>query len=481
MKGECGLAPRPGSEDLDDAATGIPSDAEGIVEGDGAGCNDADGLRRAISTLHDGPLSKCLFDTGNDASNGLKLFSCVHVHLLGSLDATYAGGYGSLASTRSVGMGSELDSVVAGLLDVARDPRPGPEPMSSLLQRVLEVIQGATEADLNRALTDLVRGLHGPQPQVGGHVAWACGCLVEQGADAETLCTALLDRLPRALDDARRFVDAVAPLPEEEPDGTKGCYVRDRYVSQPQLIKLLQEDPVAAQSFTSLDGYCKGLIAAFSAAPHVLKEAGPSLRETLSGMDDVAEYTYFLDRLLRVPMDEQWFIIDAIHDRGFVVDVTGVANAFQVYALLHDVLTRGPGGASDWSAPVTLPAPSPEVVDVARGRGAQSAEGVYIPSFTLFRWTAVSKARRVPDSGCVNEWYCMSAIPAELARFEGRRVGVIGEFNVQMEFSIAREFGRLTAGIELRDELPRSEVDRLMDAFTKTPDPGHPAPGVGWP
>jgi hypothetical protein len=75
----------------------------------------------------------------------------------------------------------------------------------------------------------------------------------------------------------------------------------------------------------------------------------------------------------------------------------------------------------------------------------------------------------------------MSAIPAELARFEGRRVGVIGEFNVQMEFSIAREFGRLTAGIELRDELPRSEVDRLMDAFTKTPDPGHPAPGVGWP
>jgi len=378
-------------------------------------------------------------------------------------------------------MGSELDSVVAGLLEVSREPNPGPEPLSSLLRQVLDVIPGVAQADLNRALTDLVQGLRGPQPQVGGHVAWACGCLVEQGADAEPLCKVLLRRLPRVLDDARRFVDAVTPLPEEQPDGTQGYYVGDRYVSRPQFLEVLQEDPVAAQSFTGLDGYCQALITALSSAPHMLKQAGPSLSEKLGGIKDVAQYTYFLDRLLRVPIGEQWLIIDAIHARGFVVDVTGVANAFQVYALLHDALATGSDGMRTWSSPVDLPAPSLDVVEVASGRGDQCVEGVYTPPFTLFRWNAVTRERRVPDTSCTDEWYCMSAIPAELARFEGRRVAVIGDFNLKMNFSIAREFGRLAASIGLREELARSEVDRLMVAFTKTTDPGHPAPGVGWP
>jgi len=259
------------------------------------------------------------------------------------------------------------------------------------------------------------------------------------------------------------------------------CYVRERQVPPEQFDSLLQEDPRAAQSFLALDKFCIALISSLTRAPSLLKNAATSLRSPLGGLHDVAQYTYFLDRLLRVPMGERWLIIDPIHERGFALQVSGLANAFQVYALVHDALVRGPKGCDGWTAPVAGPGPSTEVVAVARGDGPRNGRGVYVPPFTLFRWSAVTADRRVPDNDCVDHWYSNSAVPAELAHFEGNRVGVIGEFGWKMEYAPSREFSSLQASVEATEELDRAEVERLLTAFTTAPSPGQPLPGVGWP
>ena len=378
-------------------------------------------------------------------------------------------------------MDGDLDSVLAGLLEVARDETPGPEPLNALTDRLLAMIDALSESQSERAILKLIDCLDGPHPQIGGHIAWLSGCIMENGANAEPLAKALAPRVAVALEDAGRFVQAVASLPANESDGDGGHYVQDRWVSPEQFDLLLQEDARAAQSFLALDKFCIALISSLTRAPDVLKSAAASLRRPLEGLEDIAQYTYYLDRLLRVPMEERWLILDPVHDRGFALQISGLANAFQVYALVHDALVHGPQGTDGWTAPVAVPGPPKEVVDVARGDGPRNGQGVYIPPFTLFRWSAVTRDRRVPNNDCTDHWYSNSAIPAELARFEDNRVAVIGEFGWKMEYAPSREFAGLRASVEVMEELRRNEVERLMIAFATAPSPGKPLPGVGWP
>jgi hypothetical protein len=53
------------------------------------------------------------------------------------------------------------------------------------------------------------------------------------------------------------------------------------------------------------------------------------------------------------------------------------------------------------------------------------------------------------------------------------------DFSIKMELPVAREFGALTAKVELIAELPKGRVVDLLSAFESAEHPGHPAPGVG--
>jgi len=115
-------------------------------------------------------------------------------------------------------MDGDLDSVVAGLLEVAREETPGPEPLNGLTDSLLAMIDSMSESEGERAILELIDGLDGPHPQIGGHLAWLCGCIMENGANAEHMAKALTPRVAAALEDAGRFVERVEALPETASD-----------------------------------------------------------------------------------------------------------------------------------------------------------------------------------------------------------------------------------------------------------------------
>src|SRR5262249_32495941 len=147
-----------------------------------------------------------------------------------------------------------------------------------------------------------------------------------------------------------------------------------------------------------------------------------------------------LDPLLRVPMGETWLVIDPARNSGLELEGTGVADAFQVYALVHRALYR----AGHWAGR----APT-DVVEVAEGIASFRSGGDYIPPFALFRWSAIDADRRVPDNMThAMDWYSNSAIPAELARYEGRRIAVVGRSPMKMLLPARRRFRELRARVD---------------------------------
>ncbi|MCK6537528.1 MAG: hypothetical protein L6Q84_31545 [Polyangiaceae bacterium] len=373
-----------------------------------------------------------------------------------------------------------LEDFLAATSDVrGEDPR-----LSELAPRLLQLSKRQPRATLDHALRRLLSAVNARHPQVAGFVALMGGCLVEEGADPDVLVKALVPRVNEALTVAARACEAVAGLAEadEEDEREATLTIGDRLISAREWEAFVDKDPSSAQSLLALDNFCQALIAALTRLPDTLKSSAvQALAVPLVQVSHASHFAHFLSRLLRVPMNEEWFIIDPKARRGFALEVSGVANAFQVYALVHAALCGAPNSLTHWAPPVPRPAPPAAVLDVANGRGPQEAPGSYVPPFTLFRWTVITEVGRLPGSGDYREWYSNSAVPAELARFGDARIGVLGHLGINMELGIAREFSALAASVKLTRELQRRHVVELLHGFSSTPGPGHPVPGVGWP
>lgn len=382
----------------------------------------------------------------------------------------------------------DLEEALTAFVQATRDKLASEAEVNHLGRKVLQLSRGRPAPELNGLLDSLGAGLDAPHPQVAGYVALICGCVVEDGGSPTSQVAKLLERTMEALRSAGRVVEAVRGPNEEESavedDGESepAVMVGDRQVSGSAWKKLLQVDPSAVQSFLALDHFCQPLIAMLTRAPDQLAgELVPGLRDTVAPLAEMSEFAGFLDRLLRVPVEEKWLVVDPRVNRGWELAVSGVANAFQVYALIHRALLAAPRGIWRWRKPVPGPEPASEALAVATGEGPQSADGVYVPPFTLFRWSAVRPEKRVPDMDEYREWYSNSAVPAELAWHEDARIGVLGDFGIKMELPLAREFAALPASVELRGELEKRHVIELLNAFAEAGHPGHPVPGVGWP
>lgn len=366
----------------------------------------------------------------------------------------------------------DLQATLTAFLQSTKDPLGEDPRLRQLAQRLVQQAKDASRPTLDAALAQLNEGLRAPHPQVAAFVAVVGGCLVEDGADANILVGGLLPRVTEALHLAAGAVDAAARLQQVEPGkGTRT--LGEHVISEADFQELLRVRTAEVQSLLALDQFCQALVAALSRQPQHLKTPLVQLLGVqLSSFTEASNFAHFLARLLRVPMHEKWWIIDPRSHRGFELSVSGVANAFQVYALVHAALAARLG----WE-----PAPPAEVLDVAAGRGPQSTTSSYVPPFTLFRWPAAKDSQPPTALTSTREWYSSSAVPTELAWFGQARVGIVGDGGFKMELSASREFGGLSAEARYEKELERSRVAELWQAFVTTPHPGHPIPGVGWP
>ncbi|MEZ4222539.1 MAG: hypothetical protein R3B13_16485 [Polyangiaceae bacterium] len=377
-----------------------------------------------------------------------------------------------------------LDEALEAFVSASADARAKDARLSELLPQVLRLSKGQPKVVVDRVLRRLLDATNAPHPQAAGLVALLSGCVVEEGADPELAVKVLVPRLEAALTAARSVVDAATNLDEVETENEQAetVEVANRLVFAREWDAIVDSDSLGAQSLLAIDHFCQPLIAALSRKPDLLKSSSvQALLAPLTHFSDASMYSHFLARLLRVPIDEEWFILDPQGCRGFALQVTGVANAFQVYALLHAVLCGVPRSITHWSRPVRGPQPPSMVLAVADGSGPQEAPGSYVPPFTLFRWSAMDHPGKIPGFDDHREWYSNSAGPAELARFGEARIGILGDVGFRMEFGLAREFAALRASVTLMRQLDRRHVVELFHAFGREVHPGHPIPGVGWP
>lgn len=378
----------------------------------------------------------------------------------------------------------DLKTTLAAFLEAATNPRSGDPRLNELGPKLLSLADGEPKEVLDEVLSELVGALNVPHPQVAGFVGLLCGCFVEKGADPDLLAILMLPATERALAESVRAWTAVSKLPEVAANdaSTRAVVIGPCRVSARQWQDVVDADPVSAQCLLALDKFCQPLIAALTRVPGLLKtEVVQRLIPLLTSASETSVYAGFLARLLRVPIDEEWLLIDPKDSRGFALRVSGVANAFQVYALIHAAMAGMP--ATLGQRPRSLPGhpPPEEVSAVARGDGPQQLPGVYAPPFTLFRWSSVTAKRSVPNNEDYMEWYSNSAVPAELARFNGPRIAVVGEFGFAMQLGTAREFEALKADVSVVREIATVEVGELLEAFKTAAHPGRPEPGVGWP
>jgi hypothetical protein len=373
-----------------------------------------------------------------------------------------------------------LEAFLRATADVhGEDPR-----LDELRSQIVQSSKRLPPGDLDVALHELLNAANAPHPRVSGVVALLCGCLVEEGATPELLVTRLIPRVEEALTPATRALEVLSGLPEVDAtdDAASTCTVGDRIVSAREWQAFVDEDPTAAHSLLAIDPLCRALIAGLTRWPAALKSgSAQALASRLDPFSHAAQFAFFLARLLRVPMNEEWYILDPKGRRGFALQVSGVANAFQVYALVHAALCHVPRSLTHWSPPVPPPPPNEATLAVANGSGPQEAAGSYTPPFTLFRWTAITKPKHIPGFNDYLDWFSNSAVPAELARFGENRIGVLGDGAIRMEFGLAREFAALRASVALTRHLERRQVVDLFHAFSSGPHPGRPLPGIGWP
>jgi len=371
---------------------------------------------------------------------------------------------------RSVFGGGGSASDVQELLELLEREAPT-EDESRRLQALAKKIASSAKGDRERSnelLATLVPRLDAPHPQSAGLVAVFCGMLVEHGANVDLLTKPLLARARKALEEALRLVEASREVDEVEE--YEGVLLGKRWIAEEWIPKHLAIDPVAVQSFVALEHFFMALVVVLSSSATLL--ASVEARALIDLMDALGIEGQALDRLSRVPLNETWLVLDPARDRGVEMTVSGVADAFQVYALVHQALHE----AGAWPD-----APDADVVAVADGTGPRGVDASYIPPFALFRFGVVDAAKTVPDNGeNVMDWYSNSAIPAELARHEGKRVAIVGVSSMQMIFIPRRWFPSLAAHVKVSRELSKSELDTLWKKLAEAPRPEHPTPFVGW-
>ena len=72
MQGQCGLTGGLGAVDFDDSAAGVTSDAEGVVEGDGAGGDYFDVFDNVVAHLHDCATAVGLLDAAHSLGESVE-------------------------------------------------------------------------------------------------------------------------------------------------------------------------------------------------------------------------------------------------------------------------------------------------------------------------------------------------------------------------------------------------------------------------
>jgi hypothetical protein len=325
-----------------------------------------------------------------------------------------------------------------------------------------------------------------------GQVSRVCGAMVEYGGDPAIAGPSLLDELTRVSVPAAAFYHRCRELAESDaalveqlrldavdngadPDElTPAAIVGDHVnnIGWDDLAQLFgpllyQTHSAFVLAYMAENNFRLGLIAHLSRSKPLRSAAWaqPRFLEHTRLVDEAAAYERcFLATILRVLDDEPLLVLHVGQRKGFEIRISGIADNFQLHTLLA-------GALIDPAADGMLAGVAPGALAVAQCRDAavpDSGGDYVIGAFNLWNWAGMQADASLPDGVKGSEqWIWGEGCPADIARFEHRRVVLLGPASYQRSWHAGRTFSGMAGELRIERQLSGAEVAAWLDRLSK--------------
>ena len=367
---------------------------------------------------------------------------------------------------------SNLEKAIKDLAAVATAADSSPQDVWPHVQNVINTADQADASTRNyllQRMTEIMDQTDGPRVSL---IAVGCGALVEEGGDPRIPVGPILKHLPAMLAEGARFYKACEALAKSEgeeisdEEGEEAADDDEDPVDQ-FGYQVSQEMPAEAVSWMHLEPMCTAAIAMLSRSPDVRRLARDNPLLILRALDlaEAHDRVAFLAKLLQVLDDEELIVLQPELVRGYRVQISGIADNFQLHTLLAGALIGDP--KKGW-----LPGkrPDPRVVAAAKNqpvhRRAQVAKG----AFNLWTWQGLQPDGTLPDALENSDyWIWNEGIPADIPSFEGVRIVLLGPPPYPRTWNADRCFGGMDADLRVLEILPSSTVQSWLHRIAQAP------------
>jgi hypothetical protein len=342
----------------------------------------------------------------------------------------------------------------------------------------LESLDGTPVATRELALRDLCGRLEVRSHQTRAIFCLAGGALIESGLDAEPLARAIIAPLTHALSSAKRLVPLAAAEPEDEEEAEPMLRVGDKALGAAAIERLGELDGEALDAFASLETWYRPFVAALTRSMAVLRQTqqNEALVALVSDLDASSPGVHWMYLLVKTMIDVKLVVLMPEIREGWAVKVTGCVDNGQLTTLLSDPLDAS-------LAKIAASRRAPKVMlDNARGRGRQEADGSYGASFHLWAWRAMDPKTGLPAVGRY-EWRAPGGtgaisfppdfLPTDIPLLDGERVALLvgpdakGGVGYTRMLSATRMFAALPATLSA-ERLAPAEAERWLARVTES-------------
>ena len=327
-----------------------------------------------------------------------------------------------------------------------------PKATDELLQTLRD--SRANEGAINRAAQAWMKALDAPeslrqildaQHQLASAIEWddleraqlalvMSGALVERGFAPEPLLEAFARHLPVWIEGANRLLEGALQ--------GRDASELDEAAFEIAAARM----PDEAQSWQKLELFYFVLIAALAVSPAAREQFGRVLPRLLT-LAPAMESASYLVSMLRVLDNAPVLVIEPARKRGFVGSISGIADNWQLHALL---MAHYPDAG----------AISERATAVFRGDGPQQIEQTLVGAWNLYDYHALTSEGRLPtnlsDSG---HWIWNEDAPADIETFENYRTILLGPPAYDRGWPVRRLFEALRAEIRVERELEAEDVE----------------------
>jgi hypothetical protein len=299
------------------------------------------------------------------------------------------------------------------------------------------------------------------------HVGWlanTAGSLVEAGSNPEAALDAIFERLPDIFAQARSVLNICAALARAtgaNPDNQEPSALLNQFAPDPTV-------------WEHVSLACLGAIAMLSRARDARARLlpAPALLEQAKQFASINSEAGFLTRMLQVFDNQELIVLSPQHRRGYRARITGVADNFQLHALLAGALV-GPveegllpecvGSTADRN-----PVPGRPLDRRVLGRIRDEPFGMNEPGMwsflQLWSWRAIQPDGTLPADAQKNRdhWIWNEGIPADIPAFDGQRIVLISAVPFVRSWNTGRMFDGMIAWCMVEEKYSQTEVDEML-------------------